>query len=343
MSLAVLTVSSAAAGRDGGGPPPSTPGHKCLVMTGSGDPAFIKNFNPYTATRAAERRVRPGRVLRAADRQPVEGGLKPVPVARAELEVEQRQQDPHAQPREERQVVGRQAADVAPTSSTASPPAGRTSRWTASASPAPTTTSPRSRRKGRTHGRDQAQDGRLAVHRGDAEPRSSSSRSTSGRRSRTPRRSRTRTRSAPGPFNKITRFTTQDYVFNKNPNYWQKGAPKIPCLEYVQAASNDAALALIQSGQVDWTHNFVPNVAAGVHREGQGSTTTRSTRRRRIRSRSCSTTTQYPYSLVAFRKALSLAIDRNSVSKLGEYGYAPPTDAIGLNGLFPKWVDGRRR
>ena len=28
----------------------------------------------------------------------------------------------------------------------------------------------------------------------------------------------------------------------------------------MQASSNDAALALIQSGQVDWTHNFVPNV-----------------------------------------------------------------------------------
>jgi len=41
---------------------------------------------------------------------------------------------------------------------------------------------------------------------------------------------------------------------------------------------------------------------------------------------------------VAFRKALSYAIDRNTVSKLGEYGYAPPTDAIGLNGLFPSWV-----
>jgi peptide/nickel transport system substrate-binding protein len=26
------------------------------------------------------------------------------------------------------------------------------------------------------------------------------------------------------------------------------------------------------------------------------------------------------------------------VSKLGEYGYAPPTDALGLHGLFPTWV-----
>jgi peptide/nickel transport system substrate-binding protein len=42
--------------------------------------------------------------------------------------------------------------------------------------------------------------------------------------------------------------------------------------------------------------------------------------------------------MVVFRKALSLAIDRNTVSKLGEYGYEPASDALGLNGLFPQWV-----
>ena len=73
-----------------------------------------------------------------------------------------------------------------------------------------------------------------------------------------------------GPFAKVGRFTTQDYVFNKNPNYWMAGAPKIPCLEYIQAASNDSALLAIQSGQVDWTHNFVPNVAKAYSREGSG-------------------------------------------------------------------------
>src|ERR671936_503566 len=49
-------------------------------------------------------------------------------------------------------------------------------------------------------------------------------------------------------------------------------------------------------------------------------------------------TQQYPYSLVAFRQAMSMAIDRQKVSTLGEYGYAPPTDAIGLDGLFKSWV-----
>jgi peptide/nickel transport system substrate-binding protein len=139
-----------------------------------------------------------------------------------------------------------------------------------------------------------------------------------------------------GPFDKITRFTTQDYVFGKNTSYWKKGAPKINCLEYVQAASNDAALLQIQSGQVDWTHNFVPNVATAYEKKD----------RAHFHSFYATTaypvslvmdTTQYPYSIVAFRKALSLAINRNDVSKLGEYGYAPPTDALGLNGIFPSW------
>jgi peptide/nickel transport system substrate-binding protein len=144
-----------------------------------------------------------------------------------------------------------------------------------------------------------------------------------------------------GPFNKIGRFTSQDYVFNKNPKYWQKGMPKIKCLEYVQASSNDAALALIQSGQVDWTHNFVPNVERAYVAKD----------RKHFHAFYATTaypislvldTSKYPYSIVAFRKALSLAIDRKTVSKLGEYGYAPPTDAIGLHGIFPQWLTSKK-
>ncbi len=140
-----------------------------------------------------------------------------------------------------------------------------------------------------------------------------------------------------GPFTKITRFTGQDYVLAKNPHYWQAGKPLIPCLEYTQAASNDAALALIQSGQADWTHNFVPNVeSAYVAKDPKHYHAFYATTAYPVSL--VFDDTQYPYSITAFRKALSLAIDRNTVSKLGEYGYAPPTDAIGLSGLFPGWV-----
>ena len=142
-----------------------------------------------------------------------------------------------------------------------------------------------------------------------------------------------------GPFAKVGRFTAQDFVFNKNPHYWMAGAPKIPCLEYTQAASNDAALLATQSGQVDWTHNFVPNVAQAyeakdkAHYHAFYATTA-------YAQSLVFDATQYPYSIVAFRKALSLAINRNDVSKLGEYGYAPPTDALGINYIFPAWDKG---
>jgi peptide/nickel transport system substrate-binding protein len=140
-----------------------------------------------------------------------------------------------------------------------------------------------------------------------------------------------------GPFTRITRFTTQDYVLSKNPKYWQAGKPLINCLEYVQASSNDAALALAQSGQVDWTHNFVPNVEkAYVAKDPKHFHAFYATTAYPVSL--VFDNTVYPYSIVAFRHALSQAIDRNTVSKLGEYGYAPPTDAIGLNGLFPQWV-----
>jgi peptide/nickel transport system substrate-binding protein len=140
-----------------------------------------------------------------------------------------------------------------------------------------------------------------------------------------------------GPFTQITRFTSQAYVFGKNPRYWRAGAPKIPCIEYVQASSNDAALLLIQSGQVDWTHNFVPNVdSAYVKRDRAHYHAFYATTAYPIGL--MLDTTKYPYSLPVLRKAISRAIDRKTVSKLGEYGYAPPADAVGLNGLFPQWV-----
>src|SRR6266496_6663034 len=41
----LLGSSTAPAATDGAGT--TNAGHKCLVMTGSGDPAFTKNFNPY--------------------------------------------------------------------------------------------------------------------------------------------------------------------------------------------------------------------------------------------------------------------------------------------------------
>ena len=141
-----------------------------------------------------------------------------------------------------------------------------------------------------------------------------------------------------GPFNRITRFSGQSYQLSKNKNYWAKGLPRIDCVERLFTASNDAGLLQIVSGQADWTHNFVPNVETAYQAKDP----------KNFHNAYLTTalpvsltfnTTEYPYSLLAFRKGVSQAIDRKTVSKLGEYGYAPPTTALGLEQLYPKWIN----
>ena len=52
VAAAVLaaTLAQGAGAKPGPAVVVKTAAHSCLVMTGSGDPAFVRNFNPYTAT-----------------------------------------------------------------------------------------------------------------------------------------------------------------------------------------------------------------------------------------------------------------------------------------------------
>lgn len=141
-----------------------------------------------------------------------------------------------------------------------------------------------------------------------------------------------------GPFNKLTRFNATDYVLSKNPHYWQAGLPKVPCIERISALSNDAALLQIVSGEADWTHNFVPNVESAYIAKDPAHYHA-SYLAVGLPVSLVFDDTKYPYSLVAFRKGISEAINRQDVSKLGEYGYAPPVQALGIEKLWPGWVD----
>jgi peptide/nickel transport system substrate-binding protein len=141
-----------------------------------------------------------------------------------------------------------------------------------------------------------------------------------------------------GPFNRITRFNGQSYVLSKNPNYWLKGKPQAPCIERIFAASNDASLLQIVNGDADWTHNFYPNVEQ-VYQAKDPKNYHNAYLTTALPIGLFFDLTKYPYSLNAFRRGVSRAIDRKTVSKLGEYGYAPPTDALGIGNMYPKWID----
>jgi peptide/nickel transport system substrate-binding protein len=336
-ALIVVAIAAAAPfGRTGHAPlaRSAAAAHACLVMTGSGDPAFVKNFNPFTATGLPSGQFVKGAVYEGLTVSP-EGGKPTLPwLARSwkwsngnrtlTLQLAKR-------------VTWSDGRSLTSTDVVYSLTAGKQNKVmdiVGFTRPDSNIASVKAK-------------GAYAVAINLKTPDSQFVAATLNGAIVIPRHiwskvanPETFTNPNPvgsGPFTRITRFTTPDYVLGKNSHYWQAGKPLIGCLEYVQASSNDSALALAQSGQVDWTHNFVPNVDKAytskdpAHFHAFYATTA-------YPVSLVFDNNTYPYSLVAFRHALSMAIDRQTVSKLGEYGYAPATDAIGLNGLFPKWV-----
>jgi len=336
--LVVATVSSAAPARVAAAPSSikKAAAHKCLVMTGSGDPAFVRNFNPYTATGLPSGQFIKGAMYEGLVISP-EGGLPAVPwLAQSwkwsngnktlTLNLAKGVKWSDGKPMTSADVVYSLKGGTAAQAKTMdiigfTRPDSNIASITAKGPNAVVI------QLKTPDSQFVAANLNLAF----VVPQHVWAKIANPATFLNPHPV------ASGPFTTIARFTAQDYVFSKNPHYWQAGKPLIGCLEYVQAASNDAALALIQGGQVDWTHNFVPNVDKAyeskdpAHYHSYYATTA-------YPISLTLDTTRYPYSLVAFRKALSMAIDRSTVSKLGEYGYAPPVDAIGLGGLFPQWV-----
>ena len=327
--LAIATTSSAAPAR-------LAAGHSCLVMTGSGDPAFVRNFNPYTATGLPSGQFVKGAIYEGLIVSP-EGGLPAVPwLARTWTWSNGNKTLTLNLAKNAKWSDGKAltSADVVYSLKGGTGAQSKVMDIIGFTRPDSNIASIAAKGKYAVVIKLKTVDSQFIATNLNgavvvpqhiwskvADPATFTNPNPVGS----------------GPFTKITRFTAQDYVLSKNTSYWQAGKPLIPCLEYVQAASNDAALALIQSGQVDWTHNFVPNVEKAyeakdkAHYHAYYATTA-------YPISLTLDTSKYPYSLVAFRKALSRAIDRPTVSKLGEYGYAPPTDAIGISGLFPQWV-----
>jgi len=143
---------------------------------------------------------------------------------------------------------------------------------------------------------------------------------------------------ATGPFTRISNFTAQGFDMSRNPHYWQPGKPAFDTVRVVYFTSNDAANLAIEAGQVDWGGQApIPNASRLYD-----------ARNPNFHHFYCPcymanniffNDTKYPYSLVAFRQALSMAINRQVMNTNGDYGYFPPSDIQGISGPYPGWVD----
>ncbi len=130
-----------------------------------------------------------------------------------------------------------------------------------------------------------------------------------------------------GPF-VLKSFTPEIYKLAKNPNYWQPGRPAVDELDYPAFDSNTSTELLLSRGTLDWNGQFTPNI--------QKTYVDRDPAHNHYWFPPHQVTALYmnlakfPFNNLAVRQAISYAIDRDQLNKLGESGYQAPASPTGL-------------
>jgi peptide/nickel transport system substrate-binding protein len=141
-----------------------------------------------------------------------------------------------------------------------------------------------------------------------------------------------------GPFTEILKFDQQVWDLGRNPFFWQEGKPMVEALRFPAFPDNDQANVALIRGEVDWAGNFVPAIdRIYVDRDPEHhhywfpliSSTIflyANTQRENLRD-------------PRIRKALSYAIDRQRVTRVGMYEYTQAASPTGLSLAHNKWID----
>ncbi len=139
-----------------------------------------------------------------------------------------------------------------------------------------------------------------------------------------------------GPF-KMSACSPQVIKYGKNSGYWQKGLPKIDTIYYPAFTSNNPANEQLASGKAQWGSQFIPNIKAYYLSKSQDHHYWFPP----LVNVSIFINLKDPIlSNVAVRMAMAYAIDRSRVSKIGEYGYEPPSNQTGIvTPTFSSWLD----
>lgn len=141
-----------------------------------------------------------------------------------------------------------------------------------------------------------------------------------------------------GPFTTVAAFSAQSYDLTKNPNYWQPDKQKIEGLRWLAFPSNDGANLALQTGDADWGAQFIPDVETTFVAKDPEHNHYWFSKTGSMISWQLNTA-KAPFDDVQFRKALSMAIDRDQITKIGMNGYTTPADCTGLSNSYASWVD----
>jgi peptide/nickel transport system substrate-binding protein len=145
-----------------------------------------------------------------------------------------------------------------------------------------------------------------------------------------------------GPY-KVANCAPQNIKYLRNPNYWQSTSshpvPQVQEVDYPAFLSNTAANLYLSQGQAQWGGQYVPNINTfyvqkdPAHRHYWFPP---------LLNVSLVPNLENPVlKQLPVRQALAYAINKSTVSKLGESGYQQPANQNGIvTPTFQSWVDG---
>jgi peptide/nickel transport system substrate-binding protein len=140
-----------------------------------------------------------------------------------------------------------------------------------------------------------------------------------------------------GPFT-MSDCTPQNVTYTRNPNYWQKGLPYLDTVKYPAFLDNDPANTYLATGQAQWGGQFIPNIDTYYVARDKANHHYWFPPIQNVNL--WFNVKKAPFDNKLVRQAFAYAIDRGSVSKLGEYGYEPPGNQTGVpSPTFDSWID----
>jgi peptide/nickel transport system substrate-binding protein len=122
-----------------------------------------------------------------------------------------------------------------------------------------------------------------------------------------------------GPFIPVSFTPTQQvHTFKRNPNYWQKGLPKAPCLQTYVIQEANSMLAALQTGQVDFSQQAAYDIVPALKKDNHI----------KLMPTGASTsmtmpmwTDTPPFDKLPVRQALKMVVDRKQMVQTALLGY----------------------
>jgi len=127
-----------------------------------------------------------------------------------------------------------------------------------------------------------------------------------------------------GAFSEVKDFTPEIVVLGRNPNYWKADDLEVDELRVPQFDGNDAALALLEEGNIDWAYIMIPDIE-NTYVKGNANKKywygKNDGMRLSFNYMTKNENNKKAFESVDFRRAISLASDRTSINESAAFGY----------------------